>query len=315
MAREVILLDGGFSTQLVKYVDEAVDGDPLWTAKFLAKSPEKCAFVHRDFVLAGANIITTGSYQSTVEGYKNYLNIEKEESLEIIRNSVRLARKGIELAQQQAGQKFNVRVAGSVGPYGAYLHDGSEYTGSYTDKVTTEKLIAFHRPRVQALIEAGADILAFETVPCYKEAEALMKLLREFPHAKAWISFSVKNSTSVSNGESFQQNVLKCWRESNQLVAIGANCFHPSMVEPMFRDLRRNHPDLPLMVYPNNGEKYDVKAGRWLNSENCVSVETYVNEWIDMGIPYVGGCCRTDDNDIRRMSFEIKKWEERNLER
>lgn len=85
-----------------------------------------------------------------------------------------------------------MKIAGSVGPYGAFLHDGSEYTGSYTNKVTTEKLIEWHRPKVQALIEAGVDILAFETIPCYKEAEALIKLLKEFPQMKAWVSFSIK---------------------------------------------------------------------------------------------------------------------------
>jgi homocysteine S-methyltransferase len=85
-------------------------------------------------------------------------------------------------------------IAGSIGPYGASLHDGSEYSGSYADSVTKEFLMEWHRPRVQALVEAGVEYLALETIPCLKEGEALVELLREFPRQKAWLSFSCKVS-------------------------------------------------------------------------------------------------------------------------
>lgn len=55
-----------------------------------------------------------------------------------------------------------------------------------------QELIEWHRPQVNALIEAGVDMLAFETIPAQKEAEGLVQLLREFPSSKAWISFSCK---------------------------------------------------------------------------------------------------------------------------
>ena len=58
MAKKVTLLDGGFSTQLQKYVEEPLEGDPLWTAKLLVKCPEKCKLVHRDFVLGKINLFT-----------------------------------------------------------------------------------------------------------------------------------------------------------------------------------------------------------------------------------------------------------------
>lgn len=55
---------------------------------------------------------------------------------------------------------------------------------------------AWHRPRIQALVQAGVDLLALETIPCQEEAEMLCDLLREFPHMKAWVSFSCKVSWS-----------------------------------------------------------------------------------------------------------------------
>ena len=54
----------------------------------------------------------------------------------------------------------------------------------------------WHRPQAECLEAAGADLIAFETVPNIKEAEALVDLLREFPNSKAWLSFSCKVTTA-----------------------------------------------------------------------------------------------------------------------
>lgn len=81
-------------------------------------------------------------------------------------------------------------VAASVGPYGAYLADGSEFRGNYG--LSEEELMHFHRKRLATLIEAKPDLLACETVPCFTEAKALAKLLEEFPTMYAWISFSAR---------------------------------------------------------------------------------------------------------------------------
>lgn len=83
-------------------------------------------------------------------------------------------------------------IAGSVAPYGAHLCDGSEYTGSYIGKVSKETMKAFHRIKMNALVEEGVDLLAIETVPAIAEAEALIEVLKEHPNQKAWLSFQCK---------------------------------------------------------------------------------------------------------------------------
>lgn len=87
------------------------------------------------------------------------------------------------------------RIVGSVGPYGASLHDGSEYTGSYAKYKTANQIRDWHISRITALVEGGVDMLALETIPCQLEAEVLVQLLKEFPEMKAWLSFSVSVST------------------------------------------------------------------------------------------------------------------------
>lgn len=91
-------------------------------------------------------------------------------------------------------------IVGSVGPYGASLHDGSEYTGSYAATTPIDTITEFHIPRIKALVEAGVDLLALETIPCKVEAEALVTLLKEqFPNTRAWLTFSVSVSTCQDN--------------------------------------------------------------------------------------------------------------------
>lgn len=81
---------------------------------------------------------------------------------------------------------------GSVGSYGASLCDGSEYNGNYIDSKNLKELYDWHKPKIQALVEAGVDILLFETIPSIEEANILFNILTEFPDQKACLSFSCK---------------------------------------------------------------------------------------------------------------------------
>lgn len=90
--QHVVIIDGGFSTQLARYVgNNIIDGDPLWSARFNAVNPEAVIQSHLDFLSSGAEIILTNTYQASVEGYQEYLNLNREESCELIKSTVKLA--------------------------------------------------------------------------------------------------------------------------------------------------------------------------------------------------------------------------------
>ena len=148
------VLDGGFSTQLSRYV-EGVDQDPLWTARSLVENKEAVVRVHRDFLSAGADIILTSSYQASKELLKAELGLTRAETHRHIVSSAELAWRAV---HETGGVPGHNLVGGSVGPYGACLHDGSEYTGSYLkgeNAVRREELMEWHRDRVEALQEGG----------------------------------------------------------------------------------------------------------------------------------------------------------------
>ncbi|CAF4053764.1 unnamed protein product [Rotaria sp. Silwood2] len=184
---KVILIDGGLGTTLHEYGLAVLD-DPLWSGKALVKEPEQLAKAHRAFVQAKCDFILTATYQVSVENLMNHHHLSNEQAEEVIYNSVKIARNVI--GQFDYEEKAKCFVAASVGPYGAALNDGSEFNGWYTDSMTIEQFKDWHRPRLAILTRAEPDLIAFETIPSKKEAEALAELLKEFPNVKGWFSFN-----------------------------------------------------------------------------------------------------------------------------
>ncbi|XP_017780998.1 PREDICTED: homocysteine S-methyltransferase 1-like isoform X2 [Nicrophorus vespilloides] len=314
------LLDGGFASQLSCHVRNQIDGDVLWSARFLSTDPEAVIRTHLDFLIAGSNIIETNTYQASIGGFKEHLNLTEEESYALIKEAVYLAKSALERFKKEYipvadYAKFNndrPLIVGSVGPYGASLHDASEYSGSYAKTTPVQTMRDWHRPRIAALVEAGVDMLALETIPCKAEAEMLVQLIKEFPSVKAWLAFSCgQDGKSTAYGENFQQTAKKCYEMNpQQLVAVGANCLAPRLVESLFTGInkgRENRP-IPLIVYPNSGESYNVEQG-WIDREKCEPVETYIHKWLDLGVKYIGGCCRTYAADVTRIGNEVRKWQ------
>lgn len=309
----VFVLDGGFSTQLSCHVGCSADGDPLWSSRFLQTHPQQVLNTHLDFLRAGADIISTNTYQASVEGFKKHLGVTTEEGIGLISDAVNLAKSARDIYLDECREtglpKHIPRIAGSVGPYGAYLHDGSEYNGNYIEKTPVSTMREWHRPRIRTLVDAGVDLLAIETIPCLKEAEMLMELLKEFPKIKAWLSFSVKDGSSVAHGENFRAAVKKCWDlNPNQLLAVGVNCCSPKIVADLLKGINDGRPTpIPFVTYPNSGEKYDPAVG-WIERDKCEALESFVPEWLDLGVQYVGGCCRTYSADIAHIKLQVQNW-------
>ncbi|WFR64466.1 homocysteine S-methyltransferase [Paenibacillus amylolyticus] len=304
----VIILDGALATELEQHGCDL--DDPLWSARVLLENPDVIVQVHADYFRAGADCAITSSYQATVDGF-SMRGIGEKEALDLIRKTVELAAKARDDVWDElqtsdiseAGVLARPRpiIAASVGPYGAYLADGSEYVGHYG--VTDETLTAFHRPRMAALLEAGADILAFETIPSLQEAQVLVDLLKEFPHAYAWLSFSLKDGTAISEGTPLE-TCARWFGSEPQIAAIGLNCAPMEVVTEAVSILSRAS-DKPVIVYPNSGEVYDAATKTWSGQGTCGRMSDASEQWIAAGAKIIGGCCRTTPHQIGELA---KKW-------
>ena len=298
-AGETLVLDGALATELE--ARGCVLDDPLWSAKVLLEAPGLIAAVHRDYFRAGARVATTASYQASVPGFARR-GLSGEEALGIVRGSVRLAddARRAHLGDHPASPALFV--AGSVGPYGAFLADGSEYRGDYT--LTQEEYLAFHRPRAEALLEAGADVLACETLPNAAEIGALADLVDELG-AQAWFSVTLRDAAHLSDGTPLAR-VAEELTGRPGVVALGVNCVPPALVAPALAELAA-HTDLPLVAYPNSGEAYDPAVKGWRSGTHDAGLlAARAGEWAALGARIIGGCCRTTPADIAGLARALE---------
>lgn len=306
------VIDGGLATELERHGSNL--NDPLWSAKCLLSSPHLIRRVHLDYLDAGANIITTASYQATIQGFMAK-GLSREEAESLLKKSVEIACEAREIYNERSSKeswdfmdsdgivKQPILVAASVGSYGAYLADGSEYHGNYGEKINLEKLKDFHRRRVQILAQSGADLIAFETIPNKLEAEAYAELLEEEGiKMPAWFSFNSKDGINVVSGDS----ILECASVADsckQVVAVGINCTPPRFIHGLILSMQKVT-SKPILVYPNSGETYDGERKEWVKSTGVEDEDfvSYVGKWCEVGASLFGGCCRTTPNTIRGIS-------------
>ncbi|HCD7970948.1 TPA: homocysteine S-methyltransferase [Citrobacter amalonaticus] len=296
--QDFLLLDGALATELEARGCHLADS--LWSAKILLENPELIREVHLDYFRAGAQCAITASYQATPAGFAA-CGFDEAQAKALIGKSVELARKAREAFLAENPQAGTLLVAGSVGPYGAFLADGSEYRGDYT--LSSEDFQAFHRPRVEALLDAGVDLLACETLPNFAEIQALAALLTAYPRARAWYSFTLRDSEHLSDGTPLRE-VVTFLEHYPQTVAVGINCIALQQATAALQHLH-GITALPLVVYPNSGEHYDASSKSWHHhDESCARLADYLPQWQAAGAKLIGGCCRTTPEDIAALNAQ-----------
>jgi len=303
-----LVLDGGLATALEARGCDL--NDELWSAKVLLEDPDLIREVHLDYLAAGADCIATASYQASFQGLEKR-GLDEEASVELLGLSVRLATDARDWFWAQESNRFWGRipdratrlrplVAASVGPYGAYLADGSEYSGRYG--LSESELYDFHRLRWETLAGSGPDIMACETIPSLLEARVLLRLLQESPGLWAWISFSCRDAGHLSDGTPIREAVEIC-RGVAGVAAVGVNCTPPELMAPLIGQIR-DATDTPIFVYPNSGESYDPVHKVWESTPSSMAWSKVVPIWLQMGVAGIGGCCRVGPDGIREIREE-----------
>jgi homocysteine S-methyltransferase len=325
-----LIIDGALATYL-ETLGADISGS-LWSASILLSQPSLIHRTHLDYFRAGANIAITASYQASIPGLVKHLESSEAHAREIVTGSVKIAqaareeyirevvggngkeeegtvgeRSGSISAETESEDSLRGKlfVAGSVGPYGAFLADGSEYRGDY--RVPRNEMKDFHRGRIQALIEAGVDVLACETMPAKEEVEALLELLRdEFEGMEAWFTFTLRDAEHIADGTSLAE-IAKLFEGVEQVVGVGFNCVPDDLALAALKNLTLVAKGKALVVYPNSGEQWNAKAREWegTKTEGSTLAQKTV-EWSRAGARMIGGCCRTTPDDIRTMDQALQ---------
>jgi len=281
MSTKYTLLDGGLATALEDLGNSFTS--ELWTGELLKSAPDQIREAHAAFVRSGAEIIITSTYQVSFPGCiaKGWTH---EEVVDALKNSIQLAR-----------DAKAPKVAASIGPYGAYLADGSEYRGNYD--ATEAQLREFHKERLELLIACKPDFLAIETIPEIREARVLLELLKDLNNTiPVWIAFSCRDDLRLSSGEYFKDAA----RVSKELGAeyIGINCTSPELVTSLLESAKEYG---PFVVYPNAGRTWNEKLKR-LEGATVKLSDKHIQEWAGCGATIIGGCCGIGPKEIAQVS-------------
>jgi homocysteine S-methyltransferase len=301
------VLDGGLATELERAGCDLAS--PLWSGEVLRTQPEKVLAVHGSYLEAGADCLITASYQLSAMGFHEIglaLPAAGQAARQAIQQSVALAEQArceYTQAEVDAGRKpRRIWIAGSLGAYGAALHNGAEFHGNYN--IDQAGVVAFHAERIDAMRDTPADFLAFETVPSLSEAEAILEALTPYPNIAAYVSFTCRDEAHTGHGEPIE-DCARLLDPAPNIVAIGINCTAPRYILPLIRKIHAVT-NKRIAVYPNSGETWAAETRGWTGNSDPAGFGELARKWRDAGGDWIGGCCRTRPEHIRAIGLAIR---------
>nr|CAG8646939.1 10454_t:CDS:2 [Entrophospora candida] len=332
-----LILDGGMATQLEKIYNKDLYKTNLWSSIYLYQDPDSIKKSHLDYLKAGADIISTCSYQAFLDGFIKQ-GFTEQQSVGIIQKSVDIAVNARDIfwkeyqnqiisnsknphTYNKNKSRIKPLIALSMGPYGAILCDGSEYKGDYVDQTATrEQIESFHKNQLNLFKDKfnKIDLIAFETIPSLVEAKIICEvIMKEHIDMMCWISFSCRNEEQICHGESFLESFIEICKY-DFVIGVGVNCTNPKFINSLIDNLRNKAKKISLeyekkwiVCYPDGGNSWDEGKHKW--SENTgLKIKEFVDlakSWIEKceNRIILGGCCNTTPEHIssmRKVIFE-----------
>jgi methionine synthase I (cobalamin-dependent)/5,10-methylenetetrahydrofolate reductase len=278
----VMLADGAMGTML--HAEQNLPIDTCFDLLNLTE-PDTVADIHRRYIEQGAEIIETNTFSANICKLSE-CGME-DECAHINRAGVELARKVVEAAARD-----DVYVAGSVGPLGVRL--------APFGRTTPEQAFGAFTIQVSALIEAGADLLLFETFPHLDEiAEAIRAARAIDPEIPIIAQATFTRDDRTILGDTPAQ-AARALRETGADV-IGVNCSGgPAQLLRILQLMRQATPDMRFSVLPNAGWP-EMAGGRVMYAATPDYFGDYALAFRDAGACIVGGCCGTTPDHIHAM--------------
>ena len=291
MINKIKLLDGSMSFPLEQLGYNLKN--KLWTGMALISDPDIIKNIHKDYINAGADYISTSTYQVSYDRLQN-MGYQSSEIKKVFQRSVDLVKEAI----KESGSKKEIKIVGSFGPFASYDPNASEYVGKYNS--TDDEIKNFHLNNINIIEETDLDIILYETIPCLREIKILSKILSQ-TNKEIWISITCNENIEFRDGSSFKE-ACKIISQIEQITTMGINCFSPLLVEKALKELKK-YSNKKTLVYPNSGEKYNPKDKYWSGKNEFNNL--MIKNWLSLSPDIIGGCCRVGYNNIKKMREEI----------
>jgi len=291
MINKIKLLDGSMSFPLEQLGYNLKN--KLWTGMALISDPDIIKNIHKDYINAGADYISTSTYQVSYDRLQN-MGYQSSEIKKVFQKSIDLVKEAI----KESRSKKEIKIVGSFGPFASYDPNTSEYVGKYNS--TDDEIKNFHLNNINIIEETDLDIILYETIPCLREIEILSKVLSQ-TNKEIWISITCNENIEFRDGSSFKE-ACKIISQIEQITTMGINCFSPLLVEKALKELKK-YSNKKTLVYPNSGEKYNPKDKYWSGKNEFNNL--MIKNWLSLSPDIIGGCCRVGYNNIKKMREEI----------
>ena len=291
MINKIKLLDGSMSFPLEQLGYNLKN--KLWTGMALISDPDIIKNIHKDYINAGADYISTSTYQVSYDRLQN-MGYQSSEIKKVFQKSIDLVKEAI----KESRSKKEIKIVGSFGPFASYDPNASEYVGKYNS--TDDEIKNFHLNNINIIEETDLDIILYETIPCLREIKILSKILSQ-TNKEIWISITCNENIEFRDGSSFKE-ACKIISQIEQITTMGINCFSPLLVEKALKELKK-YSNKKTLVYPNSGEKYNPKDKYWSGKNEFNNL--MIKNWLSLSPDIIGGCCRVGYNNIKKMRDEI----------
>lgn len=273
-----VLLSGACGTELERR--GAPTPLPLWSAQALIDRPDLVRDVHRDYVRAGATVVTADTFRTDRRTLaKAGVSIRARE---LVARAVALAREGVALARPDR----EVVVAGSVAP----LEDCFR-----PDLVPSDAdLRTEHGLRVGDLVAAKADLAMVETMNTIREAVAALGACRA-GRLPAAVSFTCREGARLLSGESIEEAVSAV-RPLGPIAILVNCCAVPTATQALLALVAATRGAVPVGAYANGLGRPDDALGWRFEDRHGADRAAYVEaatRWLDAGATWIGGCCGT----------------------
>lgn len=290
------ILDGGMSRELMKL--GAPFRQPEWSALSLLETPDKVYEVHKSFIDAGADVITTNAY--ALVPYHIGQDRFDEDGGALIKLSAKLACAAIKDSNK------NVLVAGCIPPlFGSYLPDS--FIACDAAKIL-KPLIEYQRDYV--------DLWLIETTASLKEALLVLEFLKE-RKKDIWLAFTLRDfendgeTPQLRSGEDLEDSLRKLKSSDILPSSLLFNCSQPEEMLPAIRIAQSIFPEIPTGAYANSFVRKQLKltANKEVNkSREDLSPEAYLGfaqSWVDAGATIIGGCCGIGPDYIKLLKEKL----------
>ncbi|XP_014470865.1 PREDICTED: homocysteine S-methyltransferase-like [Dinoponera quadriceps] len=312
-----MILDGDFGAELRHHFQQAQKFGKAFTLHALQADLFAVYKTHLAYLRAGAQIIRTNTYQASIGALKKHLDLDPSESLLKIHDAVRMAKQAVttydeEMGRDPSSEEYQLGrplVAGSCGSYMVStlddISDKSNVSTDVTGQLSSYYLFSFHELRVQALLEAGVDLLAFESIPSLFEVTTITRVLKKYPNARAWITLYCLADTKLMDGNEFEKVATYCHDSlPNQIIAVGAECASPETIVSVMRSLNDRRYSKIVFLLCAHQRYLHTKVGS--GKSNTALSHNYVQQWWDAGIRFIGGGTDTVAKDIKKVCKKVE---------